>query len=245
MSRLDRALIDRALVSSRTLAARLIREGCVLVNGKRVTRPAESVSDGDELALTESPLTRYVSRGGLKLEEALRAFDLDPAGLICADIGASTGGFTDCLLQHGAAHVYAVDSGSDQLHPRLKEDPRVTSLENVNARDLDENAFPKVDLAVMDVSFISQSKIYPALTRITKPGGVLVTLIKPQFEVGRNKIGKGGVVRDEKAKRDCVDRLREEAALCGLTMERVIPSPLLGGDGNQEFLALTYKENAL
>ena len=240
MPRLDRTLLDRGLASSRTLAARLIREGCVLVNGAPADKPAREILPGDEIVLRESPLTRYVSRGGLKLEAALRSFAIDPSGLVCADVGASTGGFTDCLLQHGAAKVYAVDSGTDQFHPSLRQDARVVSLENVNARELDTDTVPPADLVVMDVSFISQSKLYPALARIIKPGGALVTLIKPQFEVGRSKVGKGGVVRDEKAKKACIEALREAAALSGLTMEQVIPSPLLGGDGNEEFLALFH-----
>lgn len=242
MPRLDRTLVDRGLAVSRTLAARLIREGSVLVNGIAATRPALEVGDGDGIVLRDNPLTRYVSRGGLKLEKALDVFAADPAGLVCADIGASTGGFTDCLLQRGAAKVYAVDSGTDQLHPSLRGDERVISLENVNARELDESLMPRVDLAVMDVSFISQAKLYPALTRILKPGAVLIALIKPQFEVGRGKIGKGGVVRDEKAKRACIEALRDAAAAERLTLLDVIPSPIPGGDGNEEFLALFHFE---
>ena len=237
MPRLDRTLVDRRLAASRTLAARLIRDGCVLVDGVPVTKPAFEVT-GEEITLRENPLTRYVSRGGLKLEGALDAFAVDVKDLVCADIGASTGGFTDCLLRRGAGKVYAVDAGTAQLHPSLREDDRVVSLENVNARYLDGTLFPPVDLAVMDVSFISQAKIYPALARIIKPGGRLITLIKPQFEVGRDKIGSGGIVRDEKAKQNCIEALKAAAAEAGFTMARVIPSPIPGGDGNEEFLAL-------
>ncbi|MBP5289630.1 MAG: TlyA family RNA methyltransferase [Clostridia bacterium] len=238
MPRLDRILVDRGLAASRTLASRLIREGSVLVNGRAVNKPAFEVSGTDGIALRENPLTRYVSRGGLKLEEALTVFGIDPAGLVCADIGASTGGFTDCLLQNGAEKVYAVDSGTNQLHPRLREDGRVVSLENVNARFLDGSLFPPVDLVVMDVSFISQAKLYPALARIIKGTGRLVTLIKPQFEVGKSHIGSGGVVRDEKAKKECIEALRAAAGANGFVMDRVIPSPITGGDGNEEYLAL-------
>lgn len=242
MPRLDRILVEKGLAESRTLASRLIREGCVLVNGTAVTKPAADVSETDEIAVRESALTRYVSRGGLKLEEALRAFEIDPKGLVCADIGASTGGFTDCLLQNGAAKVYAVDSGTDQLHPTLRRDPRVVSLENVNARYLDGSLFPPADLVVMDVSFISQAKLYPALARVTRAAGRIVTLIKPQFEVGKSRIGSGGVVRDEKAKKACIEALRAAAAASGLVMDRVIPSPITGGDGNEEYLALFHIE---
>ena len=245
MSRLDRTLVDRGLAASRTLAARLIADGSVLVNGAAAKKAAMDVSDEDEITVRESALCRYVSRGGLKLEEALRVFEIDPAGLVCADVGASTGGFTDCLLQHGAACVYAVENGSGQLHPSLAAHERVVSLENVNARYLDGTLFPPVDLAVMDVSFISQSKLYPALSRILRPGGALITLIKPQFEVGRSKIGRGGVVRDEKAKRACIDRLIGEARAAGLTAEKVIPSPIPGGDGNEEFLALFHTKETI
>ena len=238
MSRLDRTLLDRGLAASRTLAARLIRDGCVLVNGAVETKPARETGEGDEIVLKDNPLTRYVSRGGLKLEKALDAFGVDPAGLVCVDVGASTGGFTDCLLQRGAAKVYAVDSGTDQLHPSLRGDKRVVSLENVNARYLDGDLFPAADLAVMDVSFISQAKIYPALARILKKDGRAITLIKPQFEVGKEKIASGGIVRDEKAKKDCIEALKDAARESGFTMAGVIPSPILGGDGNEEFLAL-------
>ena len=238
MPRLDQALCDRGLAASRSLAVRLIREGYVSVNGTVAAKPALSVSAPDRITVAENPLTRYVSRGGLKLEEALRAFSLSVKDLVCADIGASTGGFTDCLLRHGAKHVFAVDAGTDQLHPDLKKDPRVTSFENVNARDLDGTLFPAVDLVVMDVSFISQSLLYPAVTRVLKPGGVFLSLIKPQFEAGRDKIGGGGIVRDEKVRRACVNALLEKAKENGLSPAGVIPSPITGGDGNVEYLAL-------
>jgi 23S rRNA (cytidine1920-2'-O)/16S rRNA (cytidine1409-2'-O)-methyltransferase len=188
--------------------------------------------------VANSPLTRYVSRGGLKLEAALSHWGLSPEGKLCADIGASTGGFTDCLLQHGAARVYAVDSGSSQLHPTLRQREDVVSLENTNARFLNEEDFGKVDFVVMDVSFISQKLLYPAVSKILSLGGSFVSLVKPQFEVGRENIGSGGVVRSEKARLACLESIGPAAEKYGLKLLDTIPSPITGGDGNVEYLAL-------
>jgi 23S rRNA (cytidine1920-2'-O)/16S rRNA (cytidine1409-2'-O)-methyltransferase len=201
-------------------------------------KPSQSIGEGDEVSIEESPLTRFVSRGGLKLEAALEAFEIVPEGFVCVDIGASTGGFTDCLLQNGAKLVYAVDSGSDQLHPSLRANENVVSMENVNARFLASESLAPCDLVVMDVSFISQSLLFPAVKAVLKEGGVFISLVKPQFEVGRENIGSGGVVRNEKARLACLNALKEKGAKIGLEMKKTIESPITGGDGNVEYLAL-------
>lgn len=240
--RLDQYLYDNGYCRSRSLGAKLIRGGYVFVDGKECTKPAEKISPDSHVEINENSLTRYVSRGGLKLEAALQEFGVELRGLLCIDIGASTGGFTDCLLQHGARRVYAVDSGTDQLHPSLKKNECVVSMENVNARFLDESMVPVAPLVVMDVSFISQSLLYPAVSKVLAEGGTFISLIKPQFEVGRDSIGSGGIVRNEKKRLECIEKLREEAKKHGLVMKNVIPSPITGGDGNTEYLALFHKE---
>ncbi|MBR2616307.1 MAG: TlyA family RNA methyltransferase [Clostridia bacterium] len=237
MPRLDLYLAEKGLAPSRSLAARLVREGSVTVNGTVAKKPSLPVEEGARIEVGDSPLTRYVSRGGLKLEAALDAWGIDPEGLDCADIGASTGGFTHVLLSRGARRIYAVDSGTDQLHPTLRERPEVVSLENVNARTLNEGLFGQVDLVVMDVSFISQTLLYPAVKRILKPEGTFVALIKPQFEVGREHLGSGGIVRSEKARQAALDRIAAAARANGLRLCAVIRSPIEGGDGNVEYLA--------
>jgi len=237
LSRLDVHLVEAGLSQSRTSAAKAIREGLVRVNGQVEKKPSAPVGTADSVSVEKAPWERYVSRGGLKLEAALDAFAVFPQGLVCADIGSSTGGFTHCLLTRGARRVYAVDSGRDQLHPSLRERTEVVVMEQCNARKLGPDFPEKVDLAVMDVSFISQSLLYDAVVRILKPQGRLISLIKPQFEVGRNHVGKGGIVKSEAARQNAVEALRLSALAAGLKMERVIPSPIEGGDGNREFLA--------
>lgn len=241
MSRLDVEVSERGLVKSRSLATKLIRGGFVAVNDAVCTKPSFEVCAEDCIVIRDNPETRYVSRGGLKLEAALDAFSVSPEGKICADIGSSTGGFTDCLLQRGAARVYAVDSGSEQMAASLRKNSKVVLMEKVNARYLNENSFEAVDLAVMDVSFISQSLIYPAIGRILKEDGIFLSLIKPQFEVGRDRIGSGGIVRNEEARKACIERLRLAAKEHSLTMLDCILSPLTGGDGNVEYLACFQK----
>ena len=239
MPRLDRFLADRGLAPSRSHAARLIEGGFVTVNGIPAEKCAQIVTEEDGIAVSENPLDRYVSRGGLKLEKALEAFGVDVRGAVCADIGASTGGFTDCLLQHGAARVYAVDSGTDQLHPALRADPRVTVMEKTNARTLSrEDLGQETDLVVMDVSFISQALLYPAVCRVLKPDGIFLSLIKPQFEAGREHLNKNGVVTDPAVRRRVAQDLAEKARRYGLVMKKTVPSPIPGGDGNLETLAL-------
>jgi len=240
--RLDVYLTERGDTESRSRAQALIKSGSVAVNGKTVIKASYPVEDGDEVSLLREQICPYVSRGGFKLEAALKGFMVDVRGLVCADIGASSGGFTDCLLQHGAKRVYAIDSGSGQLHPSLLRDQRVISRENCNARYLTENDLPEaVDLMVMDVSFISQTKLYGALVPLMKDGALLLSLIKPQFEVGRNAVGKGGIVRDEAKRKEAVETVVSGARAYGLHCEAVIPSPIRGGDGNVEFLACFQK----
>lgn len=241
MPRLDQSLYEKGFCRSRSLGAKLIRAGYVFVDGKECLKPSAEVSDDAEIQIRENPLTRYVSRGGLKLEAALREFGVSASGKNCVDIGASTGGFTDCLLQHGARCVWAVDSGTAQLHPSLKENDCVVSLENTNARFLDESMVPVCPLVVMDVSFISQALLYPAVTKVLSDGGEFLSLIKPQFEVGREGLDHRGLVKQEKLRLDCIERLGAAAALHGLVMKGVCPSPITGGDGNIEYLAYFVK----
>ncbi len=234
--RLDLLLVERGLAPSRALAQRLIRAGRVLVDGEVADKPSHPVSPDASLELKEKP--RYVSQGGYKLEKALRAFRLDVAGKVCLDVGASTGGFTDCLLQHGAERVYAVDVGKGQLDWTLRNDPRVVVLEGVNARHLTgEQVGERVDLATVDVSFISVKKILPALRGIVKPDGDIVVLVKPQFEAGREHVKKGGVVKDpevhERVLRGVAEFAERELAMPVLNATH---SPFKGPAGNVEFL---------
>ncbi len=236
--RLDQFLTEKGHSETRTKAKNLIESGSVTVNGKLILKPAFDVSEDDEISCRTDLVCPYVSRGGLKLEGALREFGIDPTGAVCLDIGASSGGFTDCLLKHGASKVYAVDSGSGQLHKSLLSDSRVISLENVNARYLSEKEIPeKADITVMDVSFISQTKLYSAIVTLMKEKGIFISLIKPQFEVGRSGVGKGGIVRDEKKRKEAVDEVINCAASFGLKNIKTVLSPIKGGDGNTEFLA--------
>ncbi len=234
--RLDQYLEQKGLASSRSRAKALILAGAVSVNGRPTVKPSFSVEEGDTVLLSED--LSYVSRGGNKLEAALSAFSVDPCGCVVLDVGASSGGFTDCVLQNGAARVFAVDVGRGQLVPALAADSRVTSIENFNARYMTPADFDEIpSLAVMDVSFISQTLILPALSRVLPVGGELISLIKPQFEAGRGAIGRGGIVREEKDRRAAVERVRAAAEECGLVFLGVIPSPIRGGDGNMEYLA--------
>jgi 23S rRNA (cytidine1920-2'-O)/16S rRNA (cytidine1409-2'-O)-methyltransferase len=232
--RIDRLLVDRGLVESREKAARLILAGEVLVDGQRVDKAGALVPvDGDVEIRGRSP---FVSRGGEKLVHALDHFRAQVAGRICIDVGASTGGFTDCLLQRGAARVYAVDVGKGQLDDRLRKDPRVVLMEETNARSLDPRLFEdRPTLAVVDVSFISLEKVLPAVFGVLAPRSEVLTLVKPQFEVGRDLVGKGGVVRDPALHRAAVSRLARYAVLRGWHVLGVTASPLRGAKGNREF----------
>ena len=235
--RIDVYLVENGFCESRSRAARLISEGKVVLDGKSVTKASLDVSgDGHSVLITEEE--RYVGRGGLKLEGALSRFAIDVAGKKCIDVGASTGGFTDCLLQSGAAHVCAVDSGRGQLHKKLLEDERVTSLEGFNARELDPESFGHFDLAVMDVSFISQTLIHRPLSNVLHQGAIFISLIKPQFEAGKSALGKGGIVKKPDDRYAAILRVIESASQCGFSLEGIMRSPIDGGDGNREYLAV-------
>lgn len=236
--RADAALYQRGLVSSRTLAQRAIAEGRVFADGRKIAKSSEKVAD--ESVLTVTPREEeYVSRGAYKLIGALDAFGLDPQGLVCADIGASTGGFTQVLLRRGAQRVYAIDVGENQLAADLRADDRVISMENCNARALSETSLPeKVDLIVYDVSFISATLLYEAMKAIGKPELKIVGLIKPQFEAGRQAIGKNGIVKRPADHEKSIYRCRDAALQLGLQMTDLIVSPIHGGDGNTEYLCM-------
>src|SRR5882724_8512717 len=242
--RIDKLLVDRGLAESRTKAQALVMAGVVLADEQLVNKPSDTVASDAQVRLKggDDPASRYVGRGGVKLETALRDFKLSVEGFTCLDVGASTGGFTDCLLQHGAKHVIAVDVGHNQIDYRLRTDPRVEVREGVNARYLQPADFnAKFDLAVMDVSFISATKIMPAIVPLMQEAGRLITLIKPQFEVGRGEVGKGGIVRDPEKHARVIAEVNQAAEELGLRLEKVIESPIHGADGNVEFLALYEK----
>lgn len=236
--RLDVLLVRRGLAQSRQRALALVLAGRVLVDGRKITKAGARVREEADLRLCGGDIP-YVSRGGLKLEAALKAFELDVSGWRCLDVGVSTGGFTDCLLQHGAAHVTAVDVGYGQVHWNLRNDPRVTLLERTNIRHFSPDTLASlVDLACIDVSFISLKIVVPVVMGCIKPTGRIVSLIKPQFEVGKGSVGKGGVVRDESMHKAVIDNLTEAFFLQGLRRQALIPSPIVGAKGNREFLAL-------
>ncbi len=241
--RLDVFLVDHSNAKSRGHAKELIDGGFVLVNGQPAKKPASDVSETDVVEIT-APSPKYVSRGGLKLEAAIASFNIDVRGKICCDVGSSTGGFTDCLLQNGAARVYAVDSGTNQLDPSLKHDPRVISIEQFNARELRPETLGEFcDVVTVDVSFISQSYIIENAVSILKNEGIYLGLIKPQFECGRAGLGKKGIVKDEKIRSDAVSRVISCAEEKGLTIVSVIESPIRGGDGNTEYLFFGIKKD--
>jgi len=239
--RLDQLLVERGLAESRSKAQRLILAGAVRADGQPVSKPGQEFPAKAVLSV-DAP-ERFVGRGGEKLEKAFKVFALDIRDKICIDVGASTGGFTDCLLQHGAAKVFAVDVGKGQLHWKLRNDPRVVVMENVNARYLRPADLPEpADFAVMDVSFISLTKVLPAVKDIIRPAALIITLIKPQFEAGRKEVGRGGVVRDAAVHERVVTKIRAfgETEL-GLVWRGVCESPIRGPAGNIEFLACWKK----
>jgi 23S rRNA (cytidine1920-2'-O)/16S rRNA (cytidine1409-2'-O)-methyltransferase len=271
--RIDQLLVRRNMASTRSQAQRLIADGVEWLQGeawKRIVKNGDEVPDAAQIRLLNDAQARYVSRGGLKLEHALQQVALDVTGMHCLDVGQSTGGFTDCLLQHGAAFVTGVDVGSAQLHPQLRTDPRVLCVENVNARNLqtedllqafadstgDDGLFEEeppgepsadapyateLDLIVVDLSFISQTLVLPALVPLLKPGGTLLSLVKPQFELQPGQVGKGGIVKDATHYVFVEQRLREACAALGLTVTAWFDSPLQGGDGNHEFFICARK----
>jgi 23S rRNA (cytidine1920-2'-O)/16S rRNA (cytidine1409-2'-O)-methyltransferase len=237
MERLDSVCFNLGFATSRTRCKNLILEGRVSVDGVIITKPSFLVDDGSKITV-ETPEKDYVSRGAFKLLHALDNFNINVENAFAVDIGASTGGFSQVLLERGVSLIYAVDVGKGQLHPEIKSNSKVISMEETNARELDENSFNHpINLVVMDVSFISQTLIYPAISRFLVKGGTFVSLVKPQFEAGRENIGKGGIVKDKRV----YDKVKEKIISMGkqynLNLEGYIPSPIEGGDGNKEFLA--------
>lgn len=234
--RLDRYLFEKGLVPSREKAKALIMAGLVYVDGKRIDKPGYKVKGGENIEIREPP--RYVSRGGYKLEGALRRFEISVKGKVCLDIGSSTGGFTDCLLQHGAKKVYAVDVGRGQMDPKLRSDPRVVLYEKTDARELTERHVPeRVDLITVDVSFISVTKILPRILRFLKEEGFLLVLVKPQFELSPREVKKG-VVRERELKKKAVLKVAHFAGELGLKVLGVKKAFPRGAKGNEEFFLL-------
>ena len=238
--RIDKILVERGLADTIVKARAFVMSGVVLADERRVEKPSESFFATSKIRIKGSEKDlRYVGRGGLKLEAALNDFHIRPDGYVCIDIGASTGGFTDCLLQHGAKSVVAVDVGTNQLVWRLRTDPRVDVRENINARNLREGDFDtKFDLAVMDVSFISVTKIIPAIPSLLTHDGNLIVLIKPQFEVRREEVGEGGIVFEHEKHERVIAEINAFASSIGFGPRGLIDSPILGAEGNKEFLAL-------
>jgi len=242
--RLDLAVLSRGLAASRQRARALIMSGRILVNRKLIDKPGLPVAEQDEILLKGDDHP-FVSRGGLKLEAALRAFEVVVADKVCLDVGASTGGFTDCLLQHGARQVYAVDVGYGQLAWKLRQDPRVAVFERTNIRHLPfETVGESVDLVTIDVSFISLRIVIPAVLQFMKENAAVLALIKPQFEVGKGQVGKGGVVRDPSLHQQVIDDLSAFFSRIQLSVIGVIDSPILGPKGNKEFLIFLQRLSA-
>lgn len=241
MMRID-MLLKEKYGFSRQKAQQLIKEGAVKLNGKTVNKPSETADENGVVEILENDVLKYVGRGGLKLEGAIKAFGLDISGMTCVDIGASTGGFTDCMLQNGAKFVYAVDVGTAQLAESLKCDKRVASFENTDISDF--SCPEKADFVAADVSFVSLSKILPHIDRLLG-GNNAVVLVKPQFEAGREHLSKNGIVRDVKTHKKVLERITSEASDCGLYCGGIEVSPIKGGDGNTEYLMLLERENKL
>lgn len=234
-TRLDQLLVDRGLAPSREKARAVIMAGAVTHGTQRLIKPGQLVAEDADLQLVAGP--RFVGRGGEKLEHALTAFRIDPTGMVALDTGASTGGFTDCLLQHGASRVYAVDVGHGQFDYRLRNDSRVVCLEGVNARH--PLALPEpCDIAVVDVSFISLRLVVPSLVAAVRPGSPIIALVKPQFEAGKGRVGKGGVVRDPAVHLDVLSGIINWGLAQGLRLGGLTTSPIVGDKGNREFLIL-------
>jgi 23S rRNA (cytidine1920-2'-O)/16S rRNA (cytidine1409-2'-O)-methyltransferase len=245
--RIDKILVDRGLAESRTKAQALVMSASVLVDEQLVNKPSEKFSPEANVRIkTRSGAQAYVGRGGLKLEAALREFAIDVTGLVCLDVGASTGGFTDCLLQHGAGRVVALDVGHNQIDWKLRNDRRVEVREGINARYLSPADFDtKFDLITIDVAFISATKILPAVVPLLTDHGRIITLIKPQFEVGKGEVGKGGIVRDPAHHQRVIADVKSGAESLGLAVRGLIDSPITGADGNVEFLALYERVGTL
>ncbi|MGB7574026.1 MAG: TlyA family RNA methyltransferase [Thermodesulfobacteriota bacterium] len=243
--RIDKLLVDRGILQSRERARAMIMAGKVAVEGKRIDKPGVQVN-GEARIQLQGGDSSYVSRGGEKMEGALKAFGIDPKGMMVMDVGASTGGFTDCILQKGAEKVYAVDVGYGQLAWKLQKDARVINLERRNIRYLRrEEVEEEIDLILIDTSFISIEKFLPHLLGFLKKGGAILGLLKPQFEVGRGEVGKGGVVRDKALHEKVIDRISQFSRGLGLKILGVAESPLLGPKGNKEFFIYLKKENEM
>ncbi len=241
--RADLLITKLGYARSREAAKKLIEQGFVLIDGAVLKKPSQDfLEDGEyQITITEKP--KYVSRGGYKLEGILDEAGINPSDKVCIDIGSSTGGFTDCLLQRGAAHVYCVDSGSGQLVDELRRDERTTVLEKTNARSLTEAKIPVLaDIIVMDVSFISQTLIHETVSKFLSPEGVFISLIKPQFELTKSKIGKGGIVKKVSDRHMAAERVVESCRVFGLYPELLINSKITGGDGNHEYTAVFRKD---
>lgn len=243
--RIDKLLVEQGLADSRTRAAAMVMAGIVMVGEKKAEKSSDKFETTATIRLIGASIEqKYVGRGGLKLEAALREYNVDVEGYTCIDVGSSTGGFTDCLLQHGAKRVVCIDSGTNQLVWSLRSDERVEVREQTNARELVPADFDTLfDLAVMDLSFISVTKVIPAILPLLAANGKLIVLIKPQFEVGRGEVGKGGIVREAEKHERVVNEINAFATGLGLNIQGVIDSPILGAEGNKEFLALYAKGN--
>ncbi len=234
--RLDKLIVDRGLASSRERARALIMEGKVFVSGAPVTKAGTMVDPAAPVEVSGGEIP-YVSRGGLKLEAALKSFNISPVGKIAMDVGASTGGFTDCLLQHGAIKVYCIDVGYGQLAWKLRQDPRIVIIERANIRYLEKEKVPdSIDLAAIDVSFISLVKVVPKVLEFLQPEGEVIALIKPQFEVGKGEVDKGGVIKDAAKRERAVSQVKEAMQSLGLRIIDGMPSPVPGQKGNIEYL---------
>ncbi|WP_319525390.1 TlyA family RNA methyltransferase [uncultured Desulfosarcina sp.] len=239
--RIDTLLVEKNICSSRQRAKALIMSGRVLVNQQRCDKPGACYSEDVVVSLKGEDLP-YVSRGGLKLEAALQANRIDCTGMVCMDVGASTGGFTDCLLQNGAELVFAIDVGYGQLAWQLRQDSRVVVIERTNIRTMDPAVITRpIDLVTIDTSFISLKIVVPAALPFLKPGGIVLALIKPQFEAGKGRVGKGGVVKDPALHTEIIESLRDFFSSLALFCGPVVPSPVLGPKGNQEFIILLRK----
>ena len=239
--RLDRLLVERGLAESRERGQATIIAGNVLVNDQKIDKAGSLVPVDADIRILGVPMP-YVSRGGLKLEKALVEFAVDVREKTCLDVGASTGGFTDCLLQHGAKKVYAVDVGYGQMAWKVRQDPRVVVIERTNIREMNKDLIPeKAELAVIDVSFISLEKVMSPILEFLNADAGIIALIKPQFEVGKGQVGKGGIVRDDAARTAAVERVRTSFQNAGLDVRGLIPSPITGQDGNVEYLIYAVK----
>lgn len=235
MDRLDVEMVNRRIVKSRNVAQQLIKEEKVFVNDSMISKASFTVRNEDGIVI-KGELPRYVGRGGLKLEKAVNEFNIDLSDKLCIDIGASTGGFTDCMLQNGARFVYAVDVGKNQLDEKLRKDRRVISLENTDARDAADKISEKADFICIDVSFISLRLVLPEAKKLLKNGGHAVALIKPQFEVGKSGLGKHGIVKSAVLRDKAVNEIKSFAEQIGFDVKGLTQSPITGGDGNVEYL---------